>query len=149
MISSTTHVRTPCIGVCSTGIGDLVCRGCKRFSHEIIDWNSYDEAQRQAVVNRLDLLLAQVVSHKLTIVDSAKLESQLRLHGIRYNASAPALCWVFTFLKAGASQITALEPYGVRALPDWSTLSATELRDQIDTDFYALSCAHFQRYFQL
>ncbi|HMW48455.1 MAG TPA: DUF1289 domain-containing protein, partial [Cellvibrionaceae bacterium] len=24
------QVRTPCIGVCSTGIGDVVCRGCKR-----------------------------------------------------------------------------------------------------------------------
>ncbi|MEC7008614.1 MAG: DUF1289 domain-containing protein, partial [Pseudomonadota bacterium] len=32
-------IKTPCIGVCSTGIGDSVCRGCKRFSHEVIHWN--------------------------------------------------------------------------------------------------------------
>ncbi|MDC1160500.1 DUF1289 domain-containing protein, partial [Luminiphilus sp.] len=25
-------IRTPCIGVCSTGVGDVVCRGCKRFA---------------------------------------------------------------------------------------------------------------------
>ena len=39
-------VKTPCIGVCSTGIGDSVCRGCKRFSHEVIDWNSYSQEQK-------------------------------------------------------------------------------------------------------
>ena len=27
--------RTPCIGVCSTTYGDDICRGCRRFRHEI------------------------------------------------------------------------------------------------------------------
>ncbi|MEM9624509.1 MAG: DUF1289 domain-containing protein, partial [Pseudomonadota bacterium] len=34
--------RTPCVGICSTTYGDLVCRGCKRFAHEIVQWNAYD-----------------------------------------------------------------------------------------------------------
>ncbi len=29
--------RTPCVGMCSTTYGDLVCRGCRRFSHEIVN----------------------------------------------------------------------------------------------------------------
>ncbi|MEL0305883.1 MAG: DUF1289 domain-containing protein, partial [Halieaceae bacterium] len=41
-------IRTPCIGVCSTGVGDVVCRGCKRFAHEVIDWNGYSPEQKQA-----------------------------------------------------------------------------------------------------
>ena len=48
---------TPCIGLCSTVYGDLVCRGCKRFSHEIIDWNRYDHQQKAAVWQRLEQLL--------------------------------------------------------------------------------------------
>jgi predicted Fe-S protein YdhL (DUF1289 family) len=36
---------TPCIGVCSTGIGDVVCRGCKRYAQEVIHWNGYSEQQ--------------------------------------------------------------------------------------------------------
>ncbi|WP_226704400.1 DUF1289 domain-containing protein [Microbulbifer elongatus] len=47
-------VRTPCIGVCSTGIGDNVCRGCKRFAHEVIDWNAYSEEQRRIIAERRD-----------------------------------------------------------------------------------------------
>ena len=45
-------VKTPCIGVCSTGIGDSVCRGCKRFSHEVIDWNSYSQEQKRIYRSR-------------------------------------------------------------------------------------------------
>ena len=44
-MSNLTPIRTPCIGVCSTGIGDAVCRGCKRFTHEVIDWNGYSTEQ--------------------------------------------------------------------------------------------------------
>ncbi|MCF8976542.1 DUF1289 domain-containing protein, partial [Pseudomonas edaphica] len=28
-------IKTPCVGLCSTVYGDLVCRGCKRFHHEV------------------------------------------------------------------------------------------------------------------
>ena len=30
------RTRTPCVGICSTTYGDDVCRGCKRFSFEVI-----------------------------------------------------------------------------------------------------------------
>ncbi len=44
---------SPCIGVCSTTYGDLVCRGCNRFAHEVVEWNAYDEDQRAVVWGRL------------------------------------------------------------------------------------------------
>ena len=56
------RVVTPCIGVCSTALGDDVCRGCKRYSHEVIDWNSYTDKQKQIIDERLDGFLIQVVS---------------------------------------------------------------------------------------
>ena len=59
-MSDLNPIRTPCIGVCSTGIGDAVCRGCKRFAHEVIDWNGYSQAQKQAIDARLDRFLACV-----------------------------------------------------------------------------------------
>ncbi|MEO1955257.1 MAG: DUF1289 domain-containing protein, partial [Gammaproteobacteria bacterium] len=40
----TRSVKTPCIGVCSTVFGDEVCRGCKRFQNEVIEWNSYNNS---------------------------------------------------------------------------------------------------------
>ena len=53
------RVKTPCIGVCSTGIGDSVCRGCKRFSHEVIQWNGYTEEQKRIVDQRLSDFLSK------------------------------------------------------------------------------------------
>jgi predicted Fe-S protein YdhL (DUF1289 family) len=61
--------RTPCIGICSTTYGDLVCRGCKRFSHEIVGWNGYDREQRHAVWARLLTLRAGATRHLVEIVD--------------------------------------------------------------------------------
>ena len=34
---------TPCLGICTTTFGDEVCKGCKRFAHEIISWPKYSE----------------------------------------------------------------------------------------------------------
>ena len=53
--------RTPCVGICSTTYGDLVCRGCKRFAHEIVQWNSYDATQQDAVRERLTRIRDEVL----------------------------------------------------------------------------------------
>ena len=86
-------VKTPCIGVCSTGIGDSVCRGCKRFAHEVIDWNGYTLEQKRVVDARLAGFLSQCVSNKLRISDEALLEWQLRVQQISY---VPALSKLYT-----------------------------------------------------
>ncbi len=140
-------VKTPCIGVCSTGIGDSVCRGCKRFSHEVIDWNGYSSDQKQAVFSRLCLLLSQVVKDKITIVDVSLLQQRIELQNINVNKELDPNCWVFDLLKAGASQIDDMKAYGFKARAQWQKLNAIQLRDKIDTEFYQLSCAHYQRYF--
>lgn len=52
---------TPCAGRCSTVFGDAVCRGCRRFNHEVIRWNTYTAEQRQAIWIRLDAQLDQIL----------------------------------------------------------------------------------------
>lgn len=52
---------TPCAGRCSTVFGDLVCRGCRRFNHEVIHWNTYTPEQRLTVWQRLDAQLDQIL----------------------------------------------------------------------------------------
>ena len=52
---------TPCAGRCSTVFGDLVCRGCRRFNHEVIHWNTYTAEQRLMVWKRLDAQLDQIL----------------------------------------------------------------------------------------
>ena len=55
---------------------------------------------------------------------------------------------MFDLLRAGASQITDLEAYGLRLQPAWRNASLKEVRDTIDQDFYALSCAYYERYIE-
>jgi len=74
--------RTPCIGTCSTTYGDLVCRGCKRFAHEIVQWNAYDAEQRRAVWQRLLELRAGAVRCVLEIRDETRLREQARRLGL-------------------------------------------------------------------
>lgn len=139
-------VKTPCIGVCSTGIGDSVCRGCKRFSHEVIHWNSYTRAQKQIIDDRLSGFLSQCVSNVLRVTDKALLQWQLDVQQIRYVAHHDANCWAFSLLKAGAQQIDDTAAFGFEVDLRYRELSLVELRELVDQQFYALSEAHYQRY---
>jgi len=140
-------VKSPCIGVCSTGIGDSVCRGCKRFSHEIIYWNGYNEPERQAVAQRLQYLLSQAVKAKITVVDVEQLRAALDFQKIHYHPDANQECWVFALLKAGATQIEDPSHYGCELTSDYQDYDMRRLRDEIDSDFYTLSSVHYERYF--
>lgn len=141
-------VRTPCIGVCSTGIGDQVCRGCKRFAHEVIAWNSYSQDEKGTIGRRLEGFLAQVVANRFYVFDRDLLLAELSHQQISFREEASPYCWVFDLLKAGASQIDDLTGFGIRLLPEWEGRSLVELKQAIDEDYYSLSCAHYDRYFQ-
>jgi len=139
-------IKTPCIGLCSTVYGDLVCRGCKRFHHEIINWNLYGDEEKRAVWLRLELLLVQVMTAKLEIFDSTRLRDQLEQRQIRYLPEQSAYCWAYQLIARGARLINQLDAYGMSLLPEFRGWSLPQLRDAIDRDFFLLSEAHYERY---
>jgi len=141
-----TPVKTPCIGVCSTGIGDSVCRGCKRFAHEVIDWNSYSPQQKAVVDRRLGNFLSQCVSNKLRVTDRALLQWQLQVQQLAYPAHHDEYCWVYSLMKAGASQIEKTAEFGFEVDLAFRQLSLPALRELIDREFFILSQAHYDRY---
>lgn len=139
-------VKTPCIGVCSTGIGDAVCRGCKRFSHEVIDWNSYSQGQKRIIDQRLSGFLSQCVSNKLRVTDRALLKWQLEIQNVRHVAHHDEYCWVFSLLQAGAGQIENTRDYGFQVDRLYQEVPLAQLGRQIDAEFLILSQAHYDRY---
>lgn len=139
-------VKTPCVGICSTGIGDSVCRGCKRFAHEVIEWNAYSHEQRLVIAQRLEGFLAMIVQNMIQIHDEKLLLAQIKHQQIGFKPEQNPYCWVFDLLRAGASQIEDLSHYGLSLQPAWKGTPLTLIRDNIDKDFYALSCAHYERY---
>ena len=139
-------VNTPCIGLCSTALGDGVCRGCKRFAHEVIDWNGYTAEQQQAVVDRLDDFLVRVVGNRIDIFDEKILREQMGLWQIHCDTDLSSSRWVYELLRAAAGQIREPEAFGFRLKADWRGHSLEEIKQWLDRDFYTLSCAHYERY---
>lgn len=74
---------TPCAGRCSTVFGDSVCRGCRRFNHEVIQWNTYSAEQRLAVWVRLDSQLDQILVPLLPLADLKHVEGFIHSKHIR------------------------------------------------------------------
>ena len=144
--SASARVRTPCIGVCSTGIGDAVCRGCKRFSHEVIDWNAYSEEEKRIVDQRLAEFLSLCMRNRFKVTDPGLLRWQLETQQVRFRADHDEYCGLFALLKAGASQIQEPERFGFLVTVPWRESGLRDLLEQVDREFWELSVAHHDRY---
>lgn len=81
--ASSEAALTPCAGRCSTVFGDAVCRGCRRFNHEVIEWNRYDDDQKIAVWQRLDRQLDQTLIPLLPHHDLMQVEAFLQQKRVR------------------------------------------------------------------
>lgn len=137
--------RTPCVGICSTTYGDLVCRGCKRFAHEIVAWNGYDESQRGLVWHRLFDLLDGAVAERLRIIDPARLEAlavELRILE-RLELSDNVLA--YEVLRRCARRDISLAELGLAGEIE---LSAQETLEAIERDYYERSQARYERDFR-
>jgi predicted Fe-S protein YdhL (DUF1289 family) len=44
---------TPCIAICSTAQGDIVCKGCGRTEDEVQHWTALSPAHKRAVWHRI------------------------------------------------------------------------------------------------
>lgn len=142
-------IKTPCIGICSTGIGDDVCRGCKRYKHEVIDWNAYTFDQKAAIERRLSELLTNIVKSKVDIIDEGLLAYQLRVQPVDVPEYRNLYCQLFELIKAGASQIEDTAAFGFEVQSGFSKLGLKVLYEQMDQEFYTLSVGHYDRYFKI
>ncbi|MGE4407812.1 DUF1289 domain-containing protein [Pseudomonas sp.] len=140
------RIQTPCIGLCSTVYGDNVCRGCKRFHHEVVSWNGYGDEEKRAVWRRLEILLAQVMAAKLEVFDARLLRQQLETRQIRFVLEQSPYCWAYQLIARGARVIQQLDAYGVMLLPEFREWPLPQLRDAVDREFFLLSEAHYERY---
>ena len=96
---------TPCLGICSTTYGDDVCRGCKRFIHEVINWNSYSNDEKEIVNSRLEEFKVTILSHRFKVTDAELLSSKLKEHAINFNDALDPITWIFDLLRAYSSII--------------------------------------------
>ncbi|MDB2582625.1 DUF1289 domain-containing protein [Gammaproteobacteria bacterium] len=136
---------TPCLGICSTTYGDDVCKGCKRFVHEIINWPKYSMDERAIVNDRLEEFKLLILKERFKVVDKDLFALKLKENAINYNNSLDPLTWIFDLLRASGSQNLDLSQFGITSLQNFDFKT---IKDELNNEMLELSKAHHERYFK-
>ena len=139
-------IATPCIGICSSSMGDDVCRGCHRFAHEVVNWNGYPEEQRVLVFERLDSLLIQILKNKLKLLDVELLAQKMTAAKIAFRQQSDPHCWVYALLKKTRGEGLDVAAWGFCLLPAFANMAMPRFYEALEDELYRLSQAHYQRY---
>ena len=142
---SMSRSTTPCLGICSTTYGDSVCKGCKRFVHEVIDWNKFNSNEKELVNTRLEEFKIIVLKNRFLVSDKDLLTAKLKENAIRFNNALDPLTWIFDLLRASGTQELDLDQFGIKTLV---SEALPTIREQINKEFLELSEAHYDRYFK-
>ncbi len=133
------HRTTPCVGICSTTYGDLICRGCKRFAHEIVQWNGYEDDQRDAVWRRLRELRDGSVAQFVSRVQVDALVERADEMNVRHDRA----------MTVNSVAYEVLRRLVLRQLPLPNEDSSREMLNRIDKEYYRRSRAHYERNFRI
>ena len=140
-----TRSTTPCLGICSTTYGDDVCKGCKRFVHEVISWNKYSSHEKELVNSRLEEFKVLILKERFAIEDPEIFKLKLNENAINFNNALDPLTWIFDLLRAAGSQNLDLSKFGIKVLINYDP---KKIKDEINDELLELSEAHHQRYFK-
>ena len=142
--------KTPCIGICSTtSLGDSVCRGCRRYSFEVISWNSYGSQEKKAVLTRIEKLVSQIFENKFHIQSENTLQSELKRFNVPFDPQLSPYCWLHNLFKKRKDLVQNLSAYGVSVHKEFADVSLGQLIADVDSELQILSNAHLQRYFKV
>ena len=139
------RTRTPCIGICSTTYGDEVCRGCKRFSYEIINWNSFSPEEKEAIWKRLEKLKTQIMSSRVKILDSKLMNEGIKKYRLRVKDDLNDSSKAFEIIKQVSESFEDLMDFGIELFNREKSLK--DLKEDIEIELYTLSKAHYSKYF--
>lgn len=147
MTTPSAIATTPCIGICSAGIGDSVCRGCLRFAHEVQGWNGFSDSERRLVLTRLDRFLTLVLAMRVELFDVELLAAALDARRIPRDPARDPHRWLYDLLRRSGPGLP--EGCGFRVRPEWEGLSSpAALCRLVERDWHALSVAHYERYIE-
>ena len=142
---SSARTRTPCVGICSTTYGDDVCRGCKRFIHEVINWNSFNPEEKESVWKRLEKLKTLIMQSKISIINETLMEEKIEELQLKINSDLNSLSKAFEIVKLTSKSFDDLNEFGIKLVNKDTSL--IDLKEEIEKELYDLSMAHFNRYF--
>ena len=147
-----TRRPTPCVGICSTTYGDLVCRGCKRYAHEIVQWNGYDEAQQQLVWQRLKSMRDEVLGQVVECVDQQRFQNYCQHADLTASQFSDLLYSAVVHLVQNTRSLAAA---GLEFSEAWRPSQQTTETDSLaalqalDAESFVRAQAHYERNFKV
>jgi predicted Fe-S protein YdhL (DUF1289 family) len=134
------------VGICSTTYGDLVCRGCKRFAHEIDQWNGYAQDQRTLVWERLFNLREGAFLSHARITDSDRLLQRAEGFHIADLDALGEVNVAYELIRR-AGRESDFESLGIEPLTPAAT--AADLYQRIEQELYERSVARYEHDFHV
>ena len=146
-VSGSAKRPTPCVGICSTTYGDLVCRGCMRYAHEIVQWNGYNGQQQAIIWQRLEKIRNDAIAFHLQVSARDAFDSACKMANLTELDEIPRRYELLRFAVVRGMVMTQI---GMQTV-DISVESeqALAVMQKLDQEIYQRSRAHYERNFRI
>ena len=124
-----------------------MCRGCRRFAHEIVDWNGYTEEQKVSILERLKQIKRDVLSQYLFVSDEPKFQEFSEGLGFDLIDIDEKIYAVLSYLIAKSESMEASGLAEINASEGISDPS--ELMRSIESEMYIRAQAQYERNFKI
>ena len=129
-----------------------MCRGCKRFAHEVVGWNGFEDSQRALVWQRLGQLLRESVAACIAIDDEARLGAAAASCNLTASADAAIELVAFDVLRQhlARNEDPLIAEFGLAPVgATTAACRAAEATQRIDREFHQRSLAHYERSYRV
>ncbi len=145
----TASALTPCAGKCSTVFGDSVCRGCRRFHEEIIQWNQLDTATQTQIWLRLDQQLDQLILRAARLEDTLQMARYIETQQLRFMPLATQGRRMYEVLRRSLRMNPSIEMTALRMQTGIHPMKPLQQSlmmwwDRLDQQLYALGVASYE-----
>ena len=124
-----------------------MCRGCRRFAHEIVEWNGYTEAQKASILERLKQIKSSVLSQHLVVSNENKFEKFCKALGFELVDINDQIYAVVSYL---ITKSESLESAGLEVIREGDESSGVaELMRFLESEMYLRAQAQYERNFKI
>ncbi|WP_119395767.1 DUF1289 domain-containing protein [Salinibius halmophilus] len=118
---------SPCIGKCSTSVGDDICTGCLRSLSDIANWLMWSEDERAMsnIARHQQIVTAMQAIH---VTNKERLAARMNELRLRRTEGADPRVWLFEALsssRADVSQFADLVSQPEQLASQWQTAKRT------------------------
>ena len=124
-----------------------MCRGCRRFAHEIVEWNGYTEGQKASILERLKQIKSSVLSQHLVVSNEIKFEKFCKALGFELIDINDQIYAVLSYL---ITKSESLDSAGLQVIREGDESSGVaELMRFLESEMYLRAQAQYERNFKI